>query len=232
MSSTTYVNGVTLSDAAEWNRWDTAAYPKITGVAGTNTVIGTGPANFTLSSTQPLILIPAVTNTGATTLNITPSGGAALGAKAVFANGAACVGGELIAGVVYFVYYDGTQYNILGIVPTAGTWTPIDASGAALSFTSVKGNWARSGRMVYISGIFTYPATADGSNAKVGGLPFTILNDTPNAIGLASWGTSGGATGLLAAGNTTTALLQLSGTVTPNSNVSTKIVSVSMTYMM
>jgi hypothetical protein len=52
--------------------------------------------------------IPANTNTGATTL--APG---SLTAKNVFAIGAACVGGELIAGVPAVVAYDGTQLNIL-----------------------------------------------------------------------------------------------------------------------
>jgi hypothetical protein len=48
------------------------------------------------------------TNTGATTLNVD-----ALGAKNVFANGAACVGGEIINGEIYTVVYDGTQFRLL-----------------------------------------------------------------------------------------------------------------------
>ena len=115
MSTTTYVNNVTLSDATEWNRWDTAAYCYLTGVAGTNTITATGPANMTLAAPQhPVVLVPAVTNTGATTLNITPSGGAALTAKNVFCNGVALVAGELKAGVPALLVYDGTQFQIIG----------------------------------------------------------------------------------------------------------------------
>ena len=118
MATQTYTDSVTLTAAAEFNEFDTAAYPQLTGVAGTNTVTATGPANLTLATSPILWFIPAVTNTGATTLNITPSGGAALGAKNVFFNGAALVAGELVAGVPTGVVYDGTQYNIIGsIVP-------------------------------------------------------------------------------------------------------------------
>jgi len=115
MASTTYVDSVTLSSAAEWNKWDTAAYAALSSVAGTNTITATGPANLTYVATNPVLwFIPAATNTGATTINITPSGGAALGAKNIFANGAACVGGEIVSGVPCAIVYDGTQFNIIG----------------------------------------------------------------------------------------------------------------------
>lgn len=94
----------------------------LTSVAGTNTITATlatsGSVTFgptALAAGMKFLLTPAVTNTGATTLNITsPNGGSALGAKNVFAGGAACVGGELVAGVPAVVEYDGTQFNILG----------------------------------------------------------------------------------------------------------------------
>src|SRR3990167_1058018 len=121
MASTTFTDGVTLTAAAWFNDVDTVAYAALTSVAGTNTITATGPANYTLSSRVALILVPAVTNTGATTLNITPSGGSALTAKNVFWNGAACIGGELKAGVPYLVVYDGTQFNIAGSGSSTGT---------------------------------------------------------------------------------------------------------------
>lgn len=54
----------------------------------------------------------ALTNTGAVTVNITPSGGAARGTVAVQKNGAALVGGEIVAGGVYTIVYDGTVYQL------------------------------------------------------------------------------------------------------------------------
>src|SRR3990167_3675548 len=114
MATQTYVNSVTLSDAAEWNKWDTAAYCVLSGVAGTNTITATGPANYTYAAaSHPVFFVPAATNTGATTLNVTPSGGAALGAKNIFSNGVACVGGELRINVPVAILYDGTQFHII-----------------------------------------------------------------------------------------------------------------------
>src|SRR3990167_1884233 len=121
MASTTFTDGVTLTAAAWFNDVDTVAYAALTSVAGTNTITATGPANYALSSRVALILVPANTNTGATTLNVTPSGGSALTAKNVFWNGVACVGGELKAGIPYLVIYDGTQFNIVGGSTTAAS---------------------------------------------------------------------------------------------------------------
>lgn len=114
MTTTAFVDGSTLSAASWANDVDTLTYNRLTSPAGTNTITGTGPASMTAYATGQLFsFIPANTNTGATTLNITPSGSSALGAKNVYANNAACIGGEIRANVPVFVFYDGTQFQIL-----------------------------------------------------------------------------------------------------------------------
>lgn len=60
-----------------------------------------------------------------------------------------------------------------------GTWTPSDQSGAALTFTSPAGDYEKIGRQVTMRGSLTYPVTADGSNATIGGFPFTVANTEP-----------------------------------------------------
>src|SRR3990167_2313872 len=136
MATQTYTNGVTLTDAGEFDRFDSVAYSVLTSVAGTNTITATGPASYTYAATRPPVwFIPAVTNTGATTINVTPSGGAALGAKNVFANGAACVGGELISNVPAAIIYDGTQYNIIGY-PRAATQAAMEAGASNTHFVT------------------------------------------------------------------------------------------------
>lgn len=115
MASQTYIDGVSLTAAAEFNRFDTAAYPVFSGVTGTSNVTATGPANYQYSSTNPVfVLKPGFANPSTVTLNVTPSGGAALGEKNLFFKGAACAGGELVASVPVLVAYDGTQFNIVG----------------------------------------------------------------------------------------------------------------------
>lgn len=103
-----------MADIAAW--FGQAKVPEyLTGVAGTNTVTAGGPASLAAyGAGQRFILIPANTNTAATTVNITPSGGAALGAKNLFAYGIACVGGELVQNMPTLILYDGTQFHIVG----------------------------------------------------------------------------------------------------------------------
>ncbi len=173
MSTQTYVNSVTLSDATEWNRWDTAAYCYLTGAAGTNTITATGPANMVLTTPQhPVILVPALTNTGATTLNITPSGGAALGAKNVFVNGVACVGGELIAGNPVLLVYDGTQYQAFGANAIAATFSPtvtlVGGGGNTVPVYSTNtGRYTRIGNRVYVDIFLTGDGGAEGAGTGV-----------------------------------------------------------------
>lgn len=126
MSSTGFVNGSTLTDAGWFNDADTVTYAALTSPSGTNTITATGPVSMTAyAARQRFFFIPANTNTGATTLNITPSGASALGAKNIFWNGAACVGGEIVANVPCEVFYDGTQFHLLtqGTSKLKGTTT-------------------------------------------------------------------------------------------------------------
>ena len=58
-----------------------------------------------------------------------------------------------------------------------GTWTPADASGASLSFSSgATASYIKVGRIVTVNLTVNYPATASGSAAKISGLPFTSHN--------------------------------------------------------
>ena len=54
-----------------------------------------------------------------------------------------------------------------------GTWTPIDSSGASLSFTIYGATYTRIGRLVTCNLAFKYPVTASVLTATIGGLPFT-----------------------------------------------------------
>jgi hypothetical protein len=70
----------------------------------------------------------ANTNTGASTLNLN-----GLGAKAVQWNGRPLVGGELVAGKIVGLIYDGTQFQIEGLASISGgnptAWWTIYADG-------------------------------------------------------------------------------------------------------
>jgi hypothetical protein len=64
-----------------------------------------------------------------------------------------------------------------------GTWTPSDASGAGLTFTSVGGKYVKVGSVVHAWGVLVYPSTSNGAAASVGGLPFTVANDQQSRAG-------------------------------------------------
>lgn len=113
MPTTDFVSGTTLTDAAWFDDTDIATYAYLTSPAGTNTITATGPATFTYVAGRLVRFIPAATNTGATTINITPSGGTALGARNIFFGGAACVGGELRIDRPAMLVDDGTRFNLL-----------------------------------------------------------------------------------------------------------------------
>jgi hypothetical protein len=58
-----------------------------------------------------------------------------------------------------------------------GTWTPTDASGAGLTFTVDKATYTRIGNLVSIFTRISFPSTANGSAARITGLPFNTGSD-------------------------------------------------------
>lgn len=134
------------------------------GFTGAVSVTGTdgGAVNaYTLTPANPLpaysarltaLFAPTVTNTGAVTLNIST-----LGAKAVLTvAGAALVGGDLTAGRIYSVIYDGTQFKLeavtqnyidqlvlSGVLPgqsgNAGKFLTTDGSAASFQSIDLRG---------------------------------------------------------------------------------------------
>lgn len=124
--------------------------PLLTSVSGTNTITAAlaaagsvtfGPTVYPTG--MRFLLIPAATNTGATTLNVTsPNGGSALGAKNVFCNGVACGGGELVIGVPAILVYDGTQFNIIGERGSVIGVEVTSTSGTTIDFTGIP-TWAK-----------------------------------------------------------------------------------------
>lgn len=59
-----------------------------------------------------------------------------------------------------------------------GTWTPIDASGASLSFSTATGTYTQIGNMVIATGYVVYPSTVSALGAIIGGLP--VVTGTTN----------------------------------------------------
>lgn len=90
------------------------------------------------------------------------------------------VDGNLIIGTsgkgIDFSSTPGTGTSELLADYEEGTWTPVDGSGAGLTFTSASGYYTKVGRQVTVVFSLVYPATADASAARIGGLPFTAAN--------------------------------------------------------
>lgn len=82
----------------------------LTGVSGTNTVTGVAvPSLPALLAGNIVTFVPAGMNSGAVTVNID-----AIGAKDLYLNGAAMVGGELSSSFPIMCIYDGTRFHIAG----------------------------------------------------------------------------------------------------------------------
>jgi hypothetical protein len=182
MATTSFVDAVTQSSAAWAQDVDTATYSSLTGVAGTNTITAGGPKSFTLAIGQRFVFIPAATNTGAVTLNITPSGGSALGAKNIVAGGVALLGGELTQNATVMVVYDGTQFHLIGPYFGSNTWVPVltfaTPGDLAVAYSTQVGRIMRANNMLaywatIITSSFAY-TTASG-NLLVTGLPSAAI---------------------------------------------------------
>lgn len=63
-----------------------------------------------------------------------------------------------------------------GLTPSRDTWTPTDDSAGSLSLTVHLAQYWVLGELVFFKARITYPANADGSQIKIGGLPYTSKN--------------------------------------------------------
>lgn len=102
-----------LTHAARANEVQNGYGSFLTSVAGTNTITGTATPTPAYTVGQRFTFVPANTNTGATTLNIS-----SLGAGAVQLAGAALTGGELVASVPVTVYVTAATPVFEIITPT------------------------------------------------------------------------------------------------------------------
>lgn len=113
-----------------------------------------------------------------------------------------------------------------------GTWTPIDSSGASLSFTNPQGRYTKIGRLVHVSATLTFPTTANGSATLIGGLPYTSANVGAGfpLTALAAGGGGVAIVGLVNINATTLGLSDGSGVSRTNANNSTLNVYISGSY--
>lgn len=110
-----------------------------------------------------------------------------------------------------------------------GTFTLTDGSGASLSISGGSGTYTRNGNLITFVVSFTYPVTANGSNAKLTGLPYAASALTP----LVSADNSGSAVTFIADAAAVTMVPYLVGALTPrtNANLSGKQFYMSGSYL-
>ena len=112
-----------------------------------------------------------------------------------------------------------------------GSFTPVDSSGASLSFVQASGTYTKIGRVVIASGVVEYPSTANASNTLIGGLPFTPVNAAQNRGGIVTWANLASiAYVLTGAGTTDFRIYANDGSILANSTVSTKTIIFQFVY--
>lgn len=193
MASTLFIPGTVVRSI--WlNEVDKATHNALTAVAGTNTITATGPlTEVSYVTGDRFFFVPAITNTGATTININ-----GLGAKNLTKYGvSALVAGDLVAGTAAEIYYDGVQFQLLnpqkvnvanstGILPVAnggtgdaGTaWNSttgggVSASSGTISSATTATQWKIIGKTVFFRGAVTVSnnGTGAGTLLAAGFLP-------------------------------------------------------------
>jgi hypothetical protein len=177
------------------------------------------------------------------------------GANVAYMNstGLQMTGGQIIAGSNTLLTASGLIYANAGIAFPAtqnasadpntlddyeeGTWTPVDGSGAGLSFSNTSGNcfYTKVGRTVTVTFRLTYPSTASGAQAVVGGLPFNAADTSVNvqSVCFGEQTFAAGAMGLIQDNGSGIIFLTTNGTsvtVHTNANVSGKDFRGTATY--
>ena len=113
-------------------------------------------------------------NTGASTLNVN-----GLGAKNILTQGLSALGaGAILAGGIYIVVYDGTQFQLQEPFQETGSWTPaMSFGGGTTGITydaNTSGTYVKNGKLVVVTGylVLTSKGTDTGT-ATITGLPKT-----------------------------------------------------------
>jgi len=139
-----------------------------------------------------------------------------------FASGSTAVGAQVSKN------FDDLK-NCVDAVEVDGTWTPTDASGAGLSFSSATAFYHKVGKIVLVWGFVTYPTTSSSLQAFIGSLPFTASNTSVNGYPSITLSTSGATVGFVIK-NGTTFGFGTNGVAVSNSTISTNSVYFSGVY--
>ena len=178
------------SDGAilEFNK-DGTAVGAISSVGGVDIAIGSGNVGLRFQQSAPISLRPT-SSAGSTQDGIISLGNSGARFFDLYLSGGVYVGGTGSANHL-------DDYE-------EGTWTPIDSSGAGLTFSATSAKYVKIGRQVTAWATVAYPSTADASNARIGGLPFTIgPNQCDRSGGMIGYKTDSTLTTILGEDNNT-----------------------------
>jgi hypothetical protein len=146
-------------------------------VSGTSTLSGlTASTALALNASKEIV---SVTNTG-TGNNVLAT------APTLVGNVTLSTGNLVLSDTkgIDFSLTPGTGTSELFADYEEGTWTPVDSSGAGLTFDAgTTGIYTKIGRVVYVSASVRYPATASAANAIIGGLPYAMAASPDGAQG-------------------------------------------------
>lgn len=130
----------------------------LTSVAGTNTITATAAVSMSAyAAGQKFHFIPANTTTDAATININ-----SIGAKNIYYDGAALVGGELKQNVPATIVYDGTQFNITSPLFSGATTLKKVGGYAYLQTNTISGAATSSFDNLLTSSYDTYVLKVEG----------------------------------------------------------------------
>ena len=191
---------------------------------------GTNASTASITSFNNITGYSASGATGTTTTNLVFSTSPSITTPTLVGN-ATLSTGNLVIGTsgkgIDFSATPGTGTSELLADYEEGTWTPVDESGASLSFTDTSNNcfYTKVGNVVTTCFAVTYPVTVSGSFARIGGLPFLSKSTTLGVQGgfFTEQSFSAGSTINLSSGSSSFIILT-SGSVSiaTNVNLSTK----------
>jgi hypothetical protein len=112
-----------------------------------------------------------------------------------------------------------------------GSWTPTDASGAGLTFSTATGSYEKIGRTVIARARVIYPSTANTNQATMGSLPFQPnAENTGNAGFIGYTGLSPLPSLYINSGNSSVAVYSAGGAVVTNASYSAKEIQFTCVY--
>lgn len=115
-------------------------------------------------------------------------------------------------------------------------WTPTDASGAGLTFSTITAFYTKIGKIVTAQLRLTYPATANGTTASIGGLPVAASASAPaggwtTGTCITSAPSNTIAAAQIASSATSFTLFNIGAASSTNANLTGAIISCTLTYI-